>query len=396
MTLGYQYSPIPQKEVKNKIYKLYKSNDFKVVEGIVNEVYLFPEGRENLIKRLSFGFLAEKLNLAKSTVWRIVRKLSRQGVILIIEKGKRKAGSLVKLCVNKLNELYELYLQQKSSNSGTNENRDNYRENIETNLKNETNENQDIETEKALISSNNETNENILISSPCGTNNNPIVSSCGTENDKFVSPCVTKQETSLQEKTNEEPLTAPVVCSQKSKIKERPVTRGGDFSSIGSILSSAIPVPEVSSPETSLLPNDNVKNSIGREEVDTRQQEISEEVRRAQALLEQRRQTGRQIYNSTGMGRAAETPVTIPGISPVVMTSGIQFLRDRNITDINQALQDIKSQMDTQDSIRNKKGYFLSLCREKKNFSRTVEEKKPGRLELEQKRLEEEFSHIDK
>ena len=106
MSLGYQFSPVPQ-SLQDKVDFIFKGNKRCVLNRIVNEIYLFPETRETLTKELAYRFIAKKLNMDFANVGKVIKKLEKIGVIKIIKKGTRKVGSLIQLCLDTIETLYQ-------------------------------------------------------------------------------------------------------------------------------------------------------------------------------------------------------------------------------------------------------------------------------------------------
>jgi len=62
----------------------------------------------------------------------------------------------------------------------------------------------------------------------------------------------------------------------------------------------------------------------------------------------------------------------IKGISEKFFNMGIQALKERNITEINTAIEEIINEMSLRDKVKYPENYFLKLCREKNNWQNII------------------------
>jgi len=93
--------------------------------------------------------------------------------------------------------------------------------------------------------------------------------------------------------------------------------------------------------------------------------------------------------NSTG---PAEVSTIVKEISDKVLVMGVQELKNRGITEINIALQEIESEMALRGKIKYPENYFISLCQKKNNWQNIVKktaEDKETREEMEKRQKQE-------
>lgn len=119
MAIGYQFIPV-QREYKERMFKAnLTGNQYKVLDVIASEVFSFPESRETLKKELSYRYIAKRLNMARSTVIKAVKKLVVKGLIQIVKVGKNKVGSIIRLIVDGIKEIGKVLLPKEKKGNKT-------------------------------------------------------------------------------------------------------------------------------------------------------------------------------------------------------------------------------------------------------------------------------------
>ena len=300
--INYQFSPVPQ-SIKDKMSFVFKGNKFIVLDRIANEVFLFPENRDTLTKRLSLRFIAQKHNMDFSNVRKIIRSLAKMGVIEVLEKGRRKLGSLIRICIDKIEELYLKAKGLLEVNDTTKE------------------------TSAPVEATGQLQVEDTTKKEGLGVNHTTISGNSGVED-------TTKQKLSL--KTN------------KTNNQEQFVS---------------------SSTENT------IKNTIKPQEIKLENKNLSPAVK----------------VDNNFIG-PAEMSTIVKGISKKVLPMGIQELKNRGITEINIALQEIENEMVLRGKIKYPENYFISLCQKKNNWQNIVkktETDKETRQEMKERQKQE-------
>jgi len=98
-SIDYLFTPMPEwltKKVFRESGNLSK-NQILTLWGIADEILRYPDARGNLIKELACRYLGKKIGLHYTAVAAAVRKLASKGFIEIVEVGKKKVGSLIRL-----------------------------------------------------------------------------------------------------------------------------------------------------------------------------------------------------------------------------------------------------------------------------------------------------------
>lgn len=98
MSIPYQFIPAPT-EYTEKLYNL-KGDKYRVVNFITNEIVKFFDTRQELRRRFSYRYIAKKLEINYGNIGRILNYLQEKGLIIILEKGRRKLGTLIQLAFN--------------------------------------------------------------------------------------------------------------------------------------------------------------------------------------------------------------------------------------------------------------------------------------------------------
>jgi len=77
-----------------------RGNCLAILFAIVREIMKYPETRETMTKELSCRYIGNKLGMDFSSVAKGIKKLVKKNFIEIIQVGKDKTGSLIRLLLN--------------------------------------------------------------------------------------------------------------------------------------------------------------------------------------------------------------------------------------------------------------------------------------------------------
>lgn len=94
-SLSYQFIPAPT-ELKKEI-RILSGNVYKVMDFIIDEIFSFVDTRSTLVKEFSYRYVADRLHINFGNVGRIFRKLQENNFIEILEAGRKKIGSKIRL-----------------------------------------------------------------------------------------------------------------------------------------------------------------------------------------------------------------------------------------------------------------------------------------------------------
>lgn len=120
MSLGYSidylFTPMPEwltRKVFRESGNLSK-NQILTLWGIADEILRYPDARGSLMKELACRYLGRKIGLHYTAVAAAVRKLANKGFIEIVEIGKKKVGSLIRL----INDCMDEHVKEVRENKG--------------------------------------------------------------------------------------------------------------------------------------------------------------------------------------------------------------------------------------------------------------------------------------
>lgn len=105
-SIDYLFTPMPEwltRKVFRESGNLSK-NQILTLWGIADEILRYPDARGSLMKELACRYLGRKIGLHYTAVSAAVRKLAGKGFIEIVEVGKKKVGSLIRLVNDCLDE----------------------------------------------------------------------------------------------------------------------------------------------------------------------------------------------------------------------------------------------------------------------------------------------------
>jgi len=148
--------------------------------------------------------------------------------------------------------------------------------------------------------------------------------------------------------------------------------------------------------ETSLLKNKQQEPPSNPSVVSSFKENTTENISKAssrpqKAELEDKNPSS-AVKNCNNFIDPAEVNTIVKGISDKILTMGIQELKNRGITEINIAFQEIESEMALRGKIKYPENYFISLCQKKNNWQNIVKktaEDKETKEEMK-KRLKQE------
>ncbi|HPZ07734.1 MAG TPA: hypothetical protein PL110_06450 [Candidatus Eremiobacteraeota bacterium] len=99
MSINYQFSPVIF-SFKNKMRRELKGNQYKIMDTIADEVFLFEDTRLTLTKELSTRYLAGKTGICQPNVCSVINKLEKKKFIRSIKSHIKGEGSLITIILD--------------------------------------------------------------------------------------------------------------------------------------------------------------------------------------------------------------------------------------------------------------------------------------------------------
>ena len=337
MSIGYQFSPVPQK-VKELIYRApLKGSEFKVLDGVANEVYLFPDTRETLQKELSYRYLAKKLGLHFASIGKILKRLVHKGYLAIVKIGERKEGSIIKVLIDNIENIV-------FSCPATTKEKSNHKANKKTPVAHE------------------------ATNSSCP---------CATKEDFLVAHEATKQETYTKKQQKHDMYDN--VSSINSSIKET-VTTIIPFIDKKSIPINFIEDTSKQQEKTSFnftmgggWFNNTVNNNTLRKQADKGEASSLGSILASIPLPQVKEQPQQPVNIPQNTSPAVTAPApALPdsndlisaGVQKKAIYIGMNELKKRNIPDIPGTIRALGAILKSKKNIQNPSGYFVKLCKE--------------------------------
>ncbi len=116
--IDYQFSPVPL-NLKTAMRKVFKGNQYKVIDAIADETYLYPDTRLTLTKELASRYLADKTGIAQPHVVTALNKLEKKNCIGMVKSHVKGEGSIISLKIDIILSLSELDTKRVSHKSKT-------------------------------------------------------------------------------------------------------------------------------------------------------------------------------------------------------------------------------------------------------------------------------------
>jgi len=117
-SLSYQFSPVIF-DLKKRMREELKGNQYKIMDTIADEIYLFPDTRNTLSKELASRYLAKKTNICQPLVVTALNKLEKRKFIRIVKSHVKGEGSIITILLDNIlisNRLDGTTLPNKSDN----------------------------------------------------------------------------------------------------------------------------------------------------------------------------------------------------------------------------------------------------------------------------------------
>ncbi|MEQ8223906.1 MAG: hypothetical protein ABRQ37_16440 [Candidatus Eremiobacterota bacterium] len=116
--IDYQFSPVPL-NLKTAMRRIFKGNQYKVIDAIADETYLYPDTRLTLTKELASRYLANKTGIAQPHVVAALNKLEKKDCISMVKSHVKGEGSIISLRINVILSLSESDTKNVSNKSET-------------------------------------------------------------------------------------------------------------------------------------------------------------------------------------------------------------------------------------------------------------------------------------
>jgi len=116
--INYQFSPVPL-DLKTAMRRIFKGNQYKVIDAIADETYLYPDTRLTLTKELASRYLANKTGIAQPHVVAALNKLEKKDCISMVKSHVKGEGSIISLRINVILSLSESDTKNVSNKSKT-------------------------------------------------------------------------------------------------------------------------------------------------------------------------------------------------------------------------------------------------------------------------------------
>jgi len=116
--IDYQFSPVPL-NLKTAMRRIFKGNQYKVLDAIADETYLYSDTRLTLTKELASRYLADKTGIAQPHVVTALNKLEKKNCISIVKSHVKGEGSIISLKINVILSLGESDTKRVSHKSKT-------------------------------------------------------------------------------------------------------------------------------------------------------------------------------------------------------------------------------------------------------------------------------------
>lgn len=101
MSINYQFSPVVF-SFKNKMRAELKGNQYKIMDTIADEVFLFEDTRLTLTKELSTRYIASKTGICQPNVVRVINRLEKKNFIRSIKSHVKGEGSLITIILDSI------------------------------------------------------------------------------------------------------------------------------------------------------------------------------------------------------------------------------------------------------------------------------------------------------
>ena len=99
MSINYQFAPVVF-SLKKRMRKELKGNQYKIMDTIADEIFLFQDTRLTLTKELSTRYLAGKTGICQPNIVRAVNKLEKKNFIRSIKSHVKGEGSLITIILD--------------------------------------------------------------------------------------------------------------------------------------------------------------------------------------------------------------------------------------------------------------------------------------------------------
>ena len=99
MSINYQFSPVVF-SFKNRMRAELKGNQYKIMDTIADEVFLFEDTRLTLTKELSTRYIASKTGICQPNVARAINRLEKKNFIRSIKSHVKGEGSLITIILD--------------------------------------------------------------------------------------------------------------------------------------------------------------------------------------------------------------------------------------------------------------------------------------------------------
>lgn len=101
MSINYQFSPVVF-SFKNRMRAELKGNQYKIMDTIADEVFLFEDTRLTLTKELSTRYIASKTGICQPNVARAINRLEKKDFIRSIKSHVKGEGSLITIILDSI------------------------------------------------------------------------------------------------------------------------------------------------------------------------------------------------------------------------------------------------------------------------------------------------------
>ena len=98
--VNFVFTMVPDVVMERVEREKVRGNCLAILFAIVREIMKYPETRETMTKELSCRYIGNKLGMDFSSVAKGIKKLVKKNFIEIIQVGKDKTGSLIRLLLN--------------------------------------------------------------------------------------------------------------------------------------------------------------------------------------------------------------------------------------------------------------------------------------------------------
>ena len=125
--VNFVFTMVPDVVMERVEREKVRGNCLAILFAIVREIMKYPETRETMTKELSCRYIGNKLGMDFSSVAKGIKKLVKKNFIEIIQVGKDKTGSLIRLLLNLPGEEEKKKVTEQDKgqveNNSTNENK---------------------------------------------------------------------------------------------------------------------------------------------------------------------------------------------------------------------------------------------------------------------------------